>query len=196
MLRRNIYIISLAMSFTAAIIELLSDKRMVVFLPYTLIVPILILIPRFIALTYKYLNKNIDRRLIEAMDLIALGMVTISVPASLWWHKMGFQYDRFLHFAIAAMALPLAIILMASFGWEKKVKSRKGFLALTTILAAAGLFIFEGYQYSVDQIFGTSLFYDSKQHISVDFSEDIIFGVLGILFSLCFLVPRIYLFKK
>lgn len=191
-LNRKFLALALGISWLTAIIELLTSQKMVVYLPYGLIVPLLILLPRIV---YKY-NKNVRRKfnieLVNNIDYLVLGLVLVCAPGSLWWHEMGFQYDRLLHFATNVLNVPLAILVIAGLGIEKR---KKAFI-LATILVFAGLFLFEGFQYSMDAVFGTQLFHDAVQNINKDVFEDIIFGVLGGLVGLYWAIYPMHLFKS
>ena len=109
-------------------------------------------------------------------------------------HDLGFEYDRFLHFSAAFFALIIFLLLwlpvMKINGEE--IKKRKLLICLFLILFTS-LFLWEILQYSIDQIFGTKLFFDTEQEIRIDFLEDILFGTCGLLIAVFYIN---YSFKK
>lgn len=193
-LDRKFLILALIVSWLTAVIELLTveSPRMIVYLPYGLIVPLLILLPRIVYKFNSKINSRFSTKLVTEIELLLLGIIVASAPGSLWLHDMGIQYDRFLHFAVSFMSLPILILIFAAFGIEKRKKN----LLITIPLLFLGLFAFEVYQYSVDVIFGTQLFYDAAQNIKIDVVEDIIFGIAGGLLGIYFYVYRLDIFKN
>ena len=64
---------------------------------------------------------------------------------------------------------------------ENKVIKNSQFLIFIFLISAIGLFVWEGYQFLIDSLFGTSLFHDASQAILIDFWEDVIFGLAGVI---------------
>ncbi len=167
----------LFITYGTVLIEWLTTQRGVVLIPYGIVNPLLAFIPR--ALYYSTLKGQVTRRWLSTLELLIVFMLLINAPASLWWHEMGFQYDRFLHFGAAFLAVPILVLLIGGFR-----RSLSAALRPTLILMFIALFAWEGFQYTSDILFGTQLFHDSVQSIQRDFTEDIIFGALGIITAL------------
>ena len=51
--------------------------------------------------------------------------------------------------------------------------NHKRILKIAFLIVFAGLFLWEGFQYIIDRLFGTTLFFDVAQDIKIDFLEDI-----------------------
>lgn len=166
---------------TAALIELFFRGLTIVSVGYGIVVPTLLSIP----LILFFVNSNLQRtgsKTIKKIYHSCLWLIIVNAPGSLILHKMGIQYDRFLHFVVAFLVVPLTMLfyslLMQLLGGG--VVNLKRVLKGTFFVVLAGLFLWEGYQYIIDQFFGTTLFFDVIQDIEVDFWEDIFFGFLGL----------------
>ncbi|MBZ9577585.1 hypothetical protein KJA13_00920 [Patescibacteria group bacterium] len=181
-------IASLAISIATALIELFTKGRGIVIIPYGFVIPLLILLPRFFYYFDAKIKKTVKVEWMKKIEYFAFFIVLLSAPASLILHDLGFQYDRFLHFAVAFFALIIFSLLwlpvMKISGEE--VKKRNLLLYLFAVLFVA-LFLWEILQYNIDQLFGTKLFFDAKQEIKVDFLEDILFGAAGLIAAVIYL---------
>jgi hypothetical protein len=95
---------------------------------------------------------------------------------------VGVQYDRFIHFGSAFFGILVVFIFYILIQTQLKKKAIKKTIAITFSFAVIliGLFVWEVYQYTVDQVFGSKLFYDAMQDIAVDVREDILYGLLGL----------------
>ncbi len=187
-------IASLTVSIATVLIELFTKSRGIVLISYGFIVILLILLPRFF---YKFdanIKKTVKNEWVKKIEYFAFFIVISNAPGSLILHQLGFEYDRFLHFAVAFFSLIIFLLLwlpvMRINGEE--IKKRKLLFYLFAILFVC-LFLWEILQYNIDQAFGTKLFFDTKQEIKVDFWEDILFGTCGLLAALFYVS---YSFKK
>ena len=60
-------------------------------------------------------------------------------------------------------------------------------IGIVFALVFIGLFAWEGFQFSADQILVTKMFADGSQPIIVDFWEDILFGFIGSVIGLFYI---------
>lgn len=175
--------IALIICFGAATFEFLSEGSLAVLIPYGLINPILILTPRFL------IKRLLEKKgvtgtgwLVRAEALLLL-VILFNALGSLFFHALGFQYDRFLHFMMGFVCVPSAVIYFSVFfriaGRHASSKNKLLFVTFTSVFVA--LFAFEGLQFSLDTVFGSNLFSDAVQPIFIDFWEDIFFGFTGAL---------------
>ena len=175
-------IASLAVSIATALIEFFSRNRGVIIVSYGFVIPLLILLPRFFYNFDAKIRKIVKAEWMKKIEYFGFFIVVSNAPGSLILHELGFQYDRFLHFAAAFFSLIIFLLLwlpvMKISG--EKVKKRNLLLYLFAILFVC-LFLWEILQYNIDQLFGTKLFFDAKQEIKIDFLEDIFFGTCGLL---------------
>lgn len=187
-------IASLAASIITVLIELFTRGEGIVLVSYGFVVLLLILLPRFFYYFDANIKKTVKIEWVKKIERFGFFIVILNAPASLILHKLGFQYDRFLHFSVAFFAFMIFLLLwlpvMKINGEE--IKKRSLLLYLFAFLFI-GLFLWEILQYNIDQLFGTKLFFDAKQEIKIDFLEDILFGTFG-LFAALFYVN--YFFKK
>lgn len=173
----------IAISAAAALIEFFTKQRAAVYLPYGIINPLLFLLPRILYMKNKRLRNRVAANWVRTIEFLVGVVIILNAFGSLWWHSLGFQYDRFLHFSSAFLALPAAVLVLLAFGFNKK----KPTLIFSFIIIVFGLFMFEGLQYLIDAAFGMNLFSDANQSIKVDFWEDIFFGVAGASLALYFI---------
>lgn len=182
-------IASLIVCSATALIELIIKSRGVVFIPYGIVIPLFLLLPRFFYKFDKKVKQKVDKRWIRKIDFFSFFIVLVNAPGSLILHELNFQYDRFLHFSAAFFGLIVFFLL-----WLPVLKeAKKSILIQIFLISLFGLFLWEGIQYSIDQLVGSKLFFDPSQNIIVDFSEDIIFGITGLLLALLYIN---YYFKK
>lgn len=175
-------IVSVFITLLTAAFELFNGHRGVVIIPYAMIVPLVLITPR--ALHARVFSAVTTQRWLRRMETIQLLILMLNAPASLWFHSWGFQYDRFLHFWVGVLCVPWAYLLFGALRrrWFPRYEFRFARFALVvSIIGIVGVFAWELYQHTVDMLFGTRLFYDSKQPIEVDFWEDVIFGLMGML---------------
>ncbi len=180
-------ILTLTVSFLTVAAEYFWKDGKVVLIAYGLINPFLAFIPRiFIKFSSRFRN-SIGNGWLRKMEFHIFLAMLINAPGSLFFHGVApqYEYDRFLHFAggIFLPVLSLGILIPVLKMYGINIRRTKviwfGFFAIT-----AGLFVFEFYQFSVDKIFGTHLFWDGAQPIQNDFTEDIVFGFIGMLIGL------------
>ena len=171
--------LSLLISFLTSAAEFLNGDRWSVIIPYALVVPIFLCLPRFVFVPY--LRPAVNGSWLEKVELSLFSILILNAPASLWFHKMGFQYDRFLHAFSALFVFLIAVLVFIA--WKQKnnrIVTAKNSTLPILFVGVLCLFLWEGFQFSSDQIFGTYLFADAVQDIYVDFWEDILFGSFGL----------------
>ena len=187
-------IASLFASVATVLIELFTRGRGIVLVSYGFVVLLLILLPRFFYYFDANIKKTVKIEWVKKIEHFGFFIVILNAPASLILHKLGFQYDRFLHFSVAFFAFIIFLLLwlpvMKINGEE--LKRRKLLICLFLVLFVS-LFLWEILQYNIDQIFGTKLFFDTEQEIKIDFLEDILFGTCGLLAAVIYVN---YSFKK
>lgn len=189
MLRGMVLLFSEIVSFLTAAIELAGTNRMVVWLPFLAIIPLLIAIPRTAHLLG--VVSHMSREWLYQVEWRVLAIVVLNAPGSLWLHGAGIQYDRFLHFSVAFFAAQIVVlVLVAYFQGERK----RLVLGVAAVLAFVSLFAWEAFQWGVDVAFGTTLFFDVAQHIDIDFWEDILYGFTGAFLSLVLIYLRYPIF--
>ena len=178
--------VSLTIAFLTSIIELLGEGRGVVVIPYATVVPLLLILPRLI---YTVKKASLSAQWLSRMERLSFFAMLLNAPGSLYFHEAGFGYDRFLHFAVGIIAPQMFLLLALPFLSTPISKSKA--LTVLAFFSFISLFLWEGFQFSIDQLFGTHLFFDVHQVIQVDFWEDIIFGGIGVALSLFYLHIRL-----
>ena len=175
-------IASLVVSIATFLIELFTRSRNIVLVSYGIIVPLLIFLPRFFYYFDAKIKEVVKYEWVEKIEYLSFFIIILNAPASLILHNLGFEYDRFLHFSVAFFSLIIFLLLWLSVMKinGEEIKKRKLLIYLFLILFVS-LFLWEILQYNIDQIFGTKLFFDAKQEIKIDFFEDILFGICGLL---------------
>jgi hypothetical protein len=171
------YIVSLLVSFTAAILGLLVREDMYVFVSYAAVIPLLLSLPRIV-----YRMGYTTPAWLRYTELLGFLIVTTNAPGTIFFHEdlPGWQYDRLIHFVIGALVLPLGVCALIGLG---KAKDFVKTVRKVTIIMFFGLFLWEGHQWVNDKIFGTHMFYDYAQPLGQDFAEDIVFGAFGLMLS-------------
>lgn len=74
--------------------------------------------------------------------------------------------------------------VIASAFYENHSDNKKHILKWSGIAVFIGFFLFELFQSYMDMIFGTHLFFDLKQDIVIDVTEDILFATFGLVLGL------------
>jgi len=186
--------LSILISILTSFIESFTSQRLDIIIPYGIIVPAILFLPR-LYLFQKF--KNVVRtKWTPSIERINFFMLAVNAPASLILHELGFQYDRLLHFVVAFLAFQALILLFLPIYniFNKKQITKFKALIFAFTISFIGIFLWEAYQYIFDIGFGTHLFSDASQDITVDFWEDIIFGFLGILTALWYVNKKFNLF--
>ncbi len=187
-------IASLFASIATVLIELFTRSRGIVLVSYGFVILLLIFLPRFFYYFDARIKEVVKKEWVKKLEYFGFFIVILNAPASLILHDLGFEYDRFLHFSVAFFAFIIFLLLclpLLKINGEE-IKKRKLLIYLFLILFVS-LFLWEILQYSIDQIFGTKLFFDAEQEIKVDFLEDILFGTSGLLIAVIYVN---YSFKK
>ncbi|PIP73000.1 MAG: hypothetical protein COW88_03290 [Candidatus Lloydbacteria bacterium CG22_combo_CG10-13_8_21_14_all_47_15] len=192
MIHRSFWLIlALSISFGTALVEYLTAGRLFVVIPYAVIIPLIVLMPRFLYYYYALPRGRGSTRLLINIERALFIIVGLNAPASLLLHNLGFQYDRFLHFTMG-IAYFYAFILLISIFFKNPGMLMHGIPFVTLIIAGIAMtFLWEGGQYTLDRIFGISLFSDRAQDITRDFWEDVFFGIAGGIISLAYLKNRL-----
>jgi len=176
-------LLSILVSFGVAAIEFVSvEPRLEVLIPYGIFVPAALCIPRGLYLASTRLRSVVSREWGERIEALLFAIIVFNAPASLWWHRAGFQYDRFLHFIVALCATFIAALVFAAcYRLLREKRASKTLILTTTAFAMVStLFVWEGFQWSVDTLFATHIFGDAIQKAAVDVGEDILFGAFGV----------------
>ncbi len=180
-------IASLIISISTAIAGFILNKGVVI-VSYGFIVPLVLLLPRFFYYLDLKVKQTVNLNWVKRLDFFAFFVIILNAPASVYLHDLNFQYDRFLHFTAAFFGLIIFFLLWLPVIKIKGKEIKKiRFLLFVLIISFFGLFLWEGLQYSIDQVAGTDLFFDPSQIILRDVSEDIIFGLAGLILSLLYL---------
>jgi hypothetical protein len=175
-------ILSLIVSIATAVIEFFLKNKGVVIIPYGIIIPLALLLPRFFYYIDPKIKNVVSFNWVRKIDFFAFFIVAFNAPGSLILHDLNFQYDRLLHFAAAFFSIIVFFLLWLP---VKKIKGKeirkRKYLIFVFVVLFFALFLWESVQYTIDQIFGTKLFYDPSQSKIVDSSEDVFFGFWGLI---------------
>jgi len=182
-------IASLVISIGTALTGFFIKNKAVVFISYGFIIPLALLLPRFFYYFDSKVKKTVNFNWVRKLDFFAFFIVALNAPGSLILHDLNFQYDRFLHFSVGFLSLIIFFFLWLP---VTKIKGgcipKKQFLIFIFFVLFIGLFFWETLQYITDYLFGTKLFFDLGQNISIDSSEDIFFGFLGLVAAVLYLI--------
>lgn len=175
----KLFSLTIILSVTGGIFGLITNQ-MVIFIPYALINPAVMI--AFASLRKMKFVENITlpswQEKIKTLSVIT---VLINLPGSLYLHRIGIQYDIPLHIAAAFLVfLAFALIYPIIFYSVKNALPSKKTILLTAIISIAiGGLAFEGFQKLTDIVFGTHLFFDAVQPISEDFKTDLLMDLIG-----------------
>lgn len=182
-------VLTLFICFAVAFVDFWIEGRLtIVSRSYGFIVPIFILLPHVARFFSGSLKKYLNTQWLRLFDWYAFFIIAINIPGSIYFHKIGVQYDRFIHFGSALFAFLVFLLFLITFQVRiRKKRAKRGALLLFSfVVLFLSLFLWEGYQYTVDGVFGSKLFYDVAQDISVDVWEDILFGLVGLIFGVMY----------
>ena len=182
-------IIGIIISLLTSVYELLTQQRGVVWIIYGFVNPLLLLLPRVAYYHWGQIMKRTTVALIKRIELFGALIIVVSVPGSLFLHDMGVQYDRFIHFSTGILLVYMASLIASAF-YESHSDNKKHILKWSGIAVFIGFFLFELFQSYVDMIFGTHLFFDLKQDIVIDVTEDILFATFGLVLGLLAIYHR------
>lgn len=177
---------TLAICYVAVILEiLLNGNELVILIPYGILIPMAIFIPRLLQpLIRKY--YQLSRGWLSLTEKLIFYLVLINIPGSIFFHRIGVQYDRFIHLSAGVLCtLILFLILLPLLKIHEFKKLH--ILSILFILAMSSNFLWEMWQLTSDGVFGTQLFFDLAQSIQQDFSEDVSFAAIGIIISMFYL---------
>lgn len=150
---------------------------------YGFVNPLLILFPRIIYYRWSWIRERTTVALIKRIEFLGALIIIVSVPGSLFFHDLGVQYDRFIHFSTGILLVFMASVIASAF-YENHSDNKKHILKWSGIAVFIGFFLFELFQSYMDMIFGTHLFFDLKQDIVIDVTEDILFATFGLVLGL------------
>lgn len=169
-----------------------------VFYGYGIVVPIVILLPYIVHLVDRAAIPLLGTESLRYFGTYALLTIFINAPASLYFHPAGIQYDRFVHFAVAFLGfLFLCHLRFVVFGKNPSAHARKSVFLLSSFMVMfTALFVWEAYQYAVDAVFGSTLFFDVGQDIVTDVREDIVYGLAGLFAGVVYVALRFAKFSR
>jgi len=178
------------LSLLAVFAGYILGAKPVVYWSYGLVNPALMLL-LYAASRHREMRRYCSASWLKLTSGVLTIIILLNAPGSVYLHDLGVQYDRFLHFTAAFVALLLLLILLTPLSARRhgtESLDRKKLLQMTFLLLFLGLFLWEGLQWSIDQLFGTRLFFDSTQPIAIDATEDILFGFVGMLLGAVYVV--------
>jgi hypothetical protein len=178
-----IYNLSILVIFTVGITKLFR-KEYYLGIVWTILVPILMLLPRIIY--KKYLVKEYNKNLLNLFEYLALFLLFTSAGLTLFFKKMPIDFDSYSHFAnLVVYAIIFGIIYY--FIKLKLINKpiRKEEVAIFSLIfnLIFGVFLWELFQKYGDLTFNTNMFFDHYQPIEVDSFLDKLFGAIGTLFG-------------
>lgn len=153
----------------------------VVAISYGAVIPILAALPRVSHRIHGGLRSRVNEGWVTAMERLSFAAILLNAPGSLYFHDAGIQYDRVIHFGCAMLLYLILLYAVVPFLDETSSANKGKILMLVFTASMVGLFIWEILQYSLDRIFDTRVFFDAGQPIDVDVTEDILFGLFGLL---------------
>ena len=175
----KLFTLTIILSVAGGIFGLITNQ-MVIFIPYAIINPALMI--AFASLRKIKFVENITLpSWQEKVKLLSIITIVINLPGSIYLHRMGVQYDIPLHIMSAFLVfLAFSLIYPITFYLIKRRMPSKKILLLTAfIVIAIGGLAFEGFQKLTDMIFGTHLFFDVVQPIGEDFKTDLLMDLIG-----------------
>ncbi len=177
-------ILALLFCFSAAVIGYLKGDPSI-WIPYAFINPLIFFSPRIVFTFIPSVQKRLSNHWLNNIERIGLGILLVNIPGSLYLHDLGIQYDRILHLSVAYLVFYVVFLVLSPIFTKlpdniDKIKA----LSIAGFVTSAGLFAWEGMQFSSDKLFGTHLFFDVVQPIARDVTEDILFGLAGTLLAI------------
>lgn len=176
-------IVGIVISLIVSVYELFTQQRGIVWVAYGIINPLILLLPRVIYYHWREIRESIAIDTIKSVELFGTFIMAVNIPGSLFFHDIGVQYDRVIHFFTGVLIVLIASLIVALF-YKSPLDNKKHILKWSGMAVFLGLFLFELLQFTIDKTFGTHLFFDFKQSITVDFMEDILFGIGGLVLGL------------
>ncbi|MEK9179797.1 MAG: hypothetical protein AAB897_00055 [Patescibacteria group bacterium] len=173
---------SLVLSWAAALIEFFGRGKSIVFIPYGIVIPLVLLVPRILLFWSPRFREGTGVDWLKKVERLIFLILFLNVPGSLYLHDIGLQYDRFLHLVVGFLSALLLFHFVAPAEKLFAPHMRKiTTLELAFTILFVGLFFIEGVELFTDYSFGTNeIFGDVAQPLFVDFWEDIMFGFTGI----------------
>lgn len=133
-------------------------------------------------LAIKILKTSNDERFVDILKFSSLIIFYINSAGTLFLYKY-FEYDQFAHFITFLMLVIIFLSIMKKIGFEKI-----NVFFIFFIMIMGGM-LFELVQFTIDQIFNSTLFYDADQIIVIDVLTDVIADGVGI-------IAGLFIFKK
>lgn len=186
----KLFTLTIILSVVGGIFGLITNQ-MVIFIPYAIINPALMI--AFASLRKIKFVENITLpSWQEKVKLLSIITIVINLPGSIYLHRMGIQYDiplhimsSFLMFLIFSLIYPIIFYLI-----KRQMPSKKILLLTAFIVIVIGGLAFEGFQKLTDVIFGTHLFFDVVQPIGEDFKTDLLMNLIGAVAGFLYLKRR------
>jgi hypothetical protein len=182
-------ILGIIISLIVSVYELLTQQRGIVWIAYGILNPLILLLPRVVYYRWRGIRERATIGMVKRIELFGALVIALNVPGSLFFHDMGVQYDRVIHFSTVILYVLMASLIVSLF-YEKPSDNKKHILKWSGIAVFLGLFLFELFQFTLDTVFETHLFFDLKQSITVDILEDILFGTAGLVSGLLLVYYR------
>lgn len=176
-------IVGIIICLIVSVYELFTQQRAIVWVVYGIINPLILLLPRVIYHHWREIRERVAINTIKSMEFFGTLIIAVNIPGSLFFHDIGVQYDRVIHFFTGVLIVLIASLIIALF-YKSPLDNKKHILKWSGMAVFLGLFLFELLQFTLDKTFGTHLFFDFKQSITVDFLEDILFGTAGLALGL------------
>jgi len=183
-------IITILTSLIVAVVDYVVEGRMTIVVnSYGFVVPVLVLLPHIACTVSDKVATYISKEWLRRFDWYAFFIIAINIPGSIYFHDLGIQYDRFIHFGSVFFGTLLVLIfyLLIQIQIRKRHTLKSYTLLFSLVFVFAGLFLWEAYQYTIDAVFGSKIFYDASQSIVLDVKEDILFGLAGLILAIAYI---------
>lgn len=105
-------IATLAICAFVVVLEFFTDAQKIVMIPYGIIIPISIFIPRIAFWLNKKSLDNVTPEWIGFIDFSIFLVVAFNAPLSLFFQQSGYQYDRFLHFIAPFLFVIMGVLIL------------------------------------------------------------------------------------
>lgn len=118
----------------------------------------------------------------RSLEVLGALIIFLNIPGSVYLHQLGIQYDIILHFFVSFVIFQVAYLILPILLNDPRMPRTTA--AYITII---GGLAFEGAQKLSDTLFGTQLFFDVAQPITLDFALDILTDILGTVVGVIYL---------
>lgn len=176
-------VFGLLVCFLTAAIEASGARDGAVLFGYGVVGPAALVLPRLSRALSREWKRRTSPAWTRRMELYISLMALAYAPGSLYFHRVGIQYDRLLHLVSAFLATMAVTFVIVPFLRPGDAVQRRRAETVVLIVAFANLLIWELIEWGVDLLFGTRLFYDVGQDLFWDVVEDIAFGEAGVMLA-------------